>query len=132
MKIKKTSIILQSTIIILILTQFINLIPIKAQTDLPPNPYFTSPSNDEFMSTLDPNLVKVYESQVEVRVIDLTDENDINHALFEFSQDGIDWILIEEDFYDGFEGIQFNGDYGNGSTNGWGGTGWNTIWNQTL
>ena len=95
---------------------------------MPPNPYFTSPANDEFMSTLDPNLVKVYEPTVEVRVIDLADEDDISHAIFEFSQNGIDWILIEEDYNPGFEGIQFSGNYGTDSTNGLGGTGWNTIW----
>ena len=128
MKVKKTPIIFHSIMIILIMFS-INLIPIEAQTDLPPNPYFTSPSNDEFMSTLNPNIVKVYENLVEVRVVDLTDENDITHALFEFSYDGLDWFLLEEDYNNGFEGIQFNGDYGKASTNGLGGTGWNTIWN---
>ena len=128
MKVKKTPIIFHSIMIILIMFS-INLIPIEAQTDLPPDPYFTSPSNDEFMSTLNPNIVKVYENLVEVRVVDLTDENDITHALFEFSYDGLDWFLLEEDYNNGFEGIQFNGDYGKASTNGLGGTGWNTIWN---
>lgn len=80
------------------------------------------------MSTLDPNIVKVYEPIIDVRVIDLADEKDITHAIFEFSQDGIDWILIDEDYNPSFEGIQFNGDYGNGSTNALGGTGWNAIW----
>jgi len=133
LKAKKPLIIIVFSIILIFTTFSIYLIPIKAQTDLPPDPYFTSPSNDEFMSTLDPNIIKVYENQVEVRVVDLSDENDITHALFEFSFDGLDWFLIEEDYYNGFEGIQFNGDDGKDSTNGLGGTGWNTIWNtETL
>jgi hypothetical protein len=128
LKAKKIIIIFFS--IMVSLTMFsICLSPIEAQTDLPPEPYFTSPSNDEFMSTLDPGLIKVYEKQVEVRVVDLTDEDDITHALFEYSYDGLDWFLLEEDYNKGFEGIQFTGDYGKASTNGLGGTGWNTIWN---
>ncbi len=133
LKAKKPLIIIVFSIILISTTFSIYLIPIKAQTDLPPDPYFTSPSNDEFMSTLDPTIIKVYENQVEIRVIDLSDENDITHALFEFSYDGLDWFLIEEDYYNGFEGIQFNGNDGKDSTNGLGGTGWNTIWNtETL
>jgi hypothetical protein len=81
------------------------------------------------MYTLDPGLTKVYEKQVEVRVVDLTEEDDITHALFEYSMDGLDWFLLEEDFNEDFEGIQFTGDNGVASTNGLGGTGWNTIWN---
>lgn len=101
---------------------------VKAQPNLPPEPYFTAPANDEFMSTVDPSIVKVYDPEVEVRVVDLTDEDDILYATFFFSFDGIDYLPIGEDVYDGFEGIQFNGDHGTASTNGWGGSGWNTIW----
>ena len=113
---------------ILIVSLFSNFLPIQSQTNMPPNPYITHPANDEFMSTLDPNMIKVYENKVEVRVINLNNENDIVYALFEFSIDGINWLPIGEDHYDGFEGIQFNGDYGRASTNGLGGTGWNILW----
>ncbi len=58
------------------------------------------------MSTLDPDIVKAYEPIVDVRVIDLADEKDITHSIFEFSQNGIDWTLIEEDYNPGFE--EFN------------------------
>jgi hypothetical protein len=123
----KAKIIHHLTIFVLIIyvcTQF----PVFAQPDLPPEPYFTSPQNDEFMSTVDPNIIKVYEKEVELRVVDLNNKNDNTHCLFEFSFDAIDWTLIGEDYYSGFEGIQFNGDNGKGSTNGLGGTGWNIIW----
>ena len=93
-----------------------------------PNPYFTSPANDEFMSTIDYDVVKVYENEVNLQVVDLSGENDITNAVFDFSYDGIDWLPIGEDYYNGFEGIQFNGDYGRGSTNGLGTTGWNIVW----
>ncbi len=132
MKFKKILPIFHFTIIITTVFSINNFISVVAQTNLPPEPYFTSPSNDEFMSTLDPNIIKVYEKAVEVRVIDLTNEDDITYALFEFSYDGDEWLFLEEDFNQGFEGIQFNGDYGKGSTNGLGGSGWNTIWNTEL
>lgn len=109
----------------------IYFLPVEAHTNLPPNPYFTSPSNDEFMATLDPGLVKVYDNFVDVRVIDLTEENDITHTLFEFSWDGVEWFSIEDDYNDGFEGIQFSGDNGQASTNALGGSGWNAIWDTT-
>jgi hypothetical protein len=119
----------QLIFVFLVFTMFSGILTtVKAQPNLPPMPYFTAPTNDEFMSTVDPNIVKVYDSEVEVRVVDLADEDDILFASFFFSVDGIDYIPIGEDVYDGFEGIQFNGDYGTASTNGWGGSGWNTIW----
>jgi len=128
LNINKASLIFQLILIISYVIFSNNLIIIKAQTNLPPNPYITSPSNNGFMATTDPNIVKVYDSQVELRVVDLTDENDITYALFDFSFDGILWNPIGEDINNGFEGIQFNGDNGKASTNGWGGTGWNILW----
>jgi hypothetical protein len=127
---RKTKLILQLSLIILVFAVFSDcfVLTVKSQTDLQPIPYFTSPSNDEFMSTVEPDTVKVFESNVELRVVDLTDEDDIIYALFYFSVDGIDWFPIGEDHYNGFEGIQFDGDGGEASTNGWGGTGWNIIW----
>ena len=127
---RKTKVTVQLSLIILVLAVFSDcfVLTVEAQPDLPPIPYFTSPANDEFMSTLEPNTVKVFDSTVELRVVDLTGENDITHALFDFSFDGLGWIPIGEDHYDGFEGIQFTGDGGEASTNGWGGTGWNIIW----
>jgi hypothetical protein len=128
---RKTKGIVQLSLIILVFAVFSDcfVLTVKSQTDLQPVPYFTSPSNDEFMSTLEPDTVKVFESNVELRVVDLTDEDDIIFALFDFSLDGIDWFPIGEDHYNGFEGIQFTGDDGQASTNGWGGTGWNILWN---
>ena len=129
--VRKTKAIVQLSLIILVFAAFSDcfVLTVEAQTDLQPVPYFTSPSDDEFMSCVDPDRVKVYESEVELRVVDLTDEDDITHAVFDFSFDGIDWFPIGEDHYNGFEGIQFTGDGGEASTNGWGGTGWNIIWN---
>jgi len=127
----KKAVLIFPLLIILLAFLPIDFLYVEAQTDLPPNPYFTSPSNDEFMSTLDPSIVKVYENSVDISVIDLNDENDITHGLFEFSYDGIYWFPIEDDYYDGFEGIQFSGDNGLGSTNALGGSGWNTIWDTT-
>ena len=125
---RKTTV--QLSLVILVFAVFSDCFAVtfEPQTNLQPIPYFTSPSNDEFMSTVDPNMVKVFESNVELRVVDLADEGDITHALFDFSVDGIDWISIGEDWDNGFEGIQFNGDGGQASTNGWGGSGWNIIW----
>ena len=127
---RKTKFTLKLSLIILVFVLLSDcFVPtVESQTDLQPIPYFTSPSNDEFMSTLEPNTVKVFESKVELRVVDLTDEDDITHAVFDFSVDGINWIPIGEDHNNGFEGIQFNGDGGQASTNGWGGTGWNILW----
>jgi len=71
------------------------------------------------METTDPNIVKVFESQVEIRVVNLTEENDIIADNFEFSFDGIIWNPIGEDINKNFEGIQFNGNNGLASTNGW-------------
>jgi len=127
---RKKKVILQLSLIILVFAVFSDcfVLTVESQTDLQPIPYFTSPSNDEFMATLEPDIVKVFESNVELRVVDLTDEDDITHAVFDFTVDGIDWLPIGEDHNNGFEGIQFNGDGGQASTNGWGGTGWNILW----
>jgi len=99
--------------------------------DLPPQPYFTSPANDEFMGTMDPAYVKVYGDQVEVRVTDLGEEEDIIQTMFEFSEDGLIWNLIGVDENPGLEGIQFTGNNGESSTNAWGGTGWNIKWDTS-
>ena len=128
LKLIKSSLILHSILLISYIIFSNNLIMVSAQSNLAPNPYITYPSNNDFMETIDPNLVKVYNNQVEVRVVDLTEENDIIFALFDFSFDGIIWNPIGEDTNNGFEGIQFNGDNGTASTNGWGGTGWNIVW----
>lgn len=127
---RKTKVIVQLSLVILVFALFSDcfVLTVESQTNLQPIPYFTSPSNDEFMSTVDPDIVKVFESNVELRVVDLADEDDITHALFDFSVDGINWIPIGEDYNNGFEGIQFNGDGGQASTNGWGGSGWNILW----
>lgn len=73
----------QLSLVILVFAVFSDcfVLTVEAQPDLPPMPYFTSPSNDEFMSTVDPNFVKVFESNVELRVVDLSDEDNITHAL---------------------------------------------------
>jgi hypothetical protein len=96
-----------------------------------PQPYFTSPANDEFMATLDPDFTKVYDDQVEVRVVDLADNQFITHTTFDYSKDGLLWIPIGEDTNPGFEGIQFTGNSGEASTNAWGGSGWNIQWNTS-
>ena len=132
MKLSKTSKIVPIFFFILIFTLLSNhLIIVQAQTNLPPNPYITSPANTELMTTTDPNLIKVYEKQVEIRVIDLTEEDDITSALFEFSPDGIIWLPIGEDINKDLDGIQFTGNNGEGSTNAWGTTGWNINWDTT-
>lgn len=123
-----------SLIILLILvSSFLssNVIIVQTQTNLPPKPYITSPANTELMTTTEPNLIKVYEEQVKIRVIDLTEENDITSALFEFSPDGIIWLPIGEDVNKDLDGIQFTGNNGEASTNAWGTTGWNINWDTT-
>lgn len=97
----------------------------------PLQPYFTSPANDEFMSTVDPLYTKVYEDQVQIRVEDLTNNQNITHTIFDYSPDGFLWIPIGEDTYSGFEGIQFTGNTGEASTNAWGGSGWNIVWDTS-
>ena len=69
-----------------------------------PQPYFTSPANNEFMSTVDPNFVKIYDKQVNIRVVDLA-ENNILYTTFDYSSDGILWIPIGDDINPEFEGI---------------------------
>jgi hypothetical protein len=130
LRFRKAKVALYSSLIILVFAVFSDCFALtfEPQPNLQPMPYFTSPSNDEFMSTVDPNVVKVFESDVELRVVDLADEDDIIYAFFYFSFDGIEWLPIGEDHYNGFEGIQFTGDDGQASTNGWGGTGWNIFW----
>jgi hypothetical protein len=71
----------------------------------------------------------VYDNITEITVVDLTDADDISSVIFEFSFDGLGWLPIGVDNYGGFEGIQFDGNNGTGSTNAWGLTGWNIQWN---
>ena len=97
----------------------------------PPQPYFVYPANDEFMGTMDPAFVKAYGDQVEARVTDLSEEEDIVETVFDFSEDGLIWTPIGVDIYSGFEGTQFTGNNGEASTNGWGSTGWNILWNTS-
>lgn len=103
-----------------------------AFADQIPQPFITSPSNDEFMYSLDPTIVKVYEDTTQITVVDLADEDDISYVAFEFSFDGFGWLPIGIDNYGGFEGTQFDGNNGTGSTNGWGVSGWNMEWNLTV
>lgn len=98
----------------------------SGQAGLPPRPYITAPSNDEFLYSLPP-MVKVGGDEVEIRAVDLSEGGDIIAAVFEFSRDLSDWFLIGVDGYPGFEGVQFDGG-GTNSTNGWGDTGWNYDW----
>ena len=84
------------------------------------------------MYSFDPTVVVVYEDTTEITVVDLTNEDDISYVIFEFSFDGLGWLLIGVDNYGGFEGIQFDGNGGTGSTNAWGVSGWNMPWNMTM
>lgn len=97
---------------------------------LPPQPYITSPSNDEFLYSLPP-MVKATGNPVQIRAVDLSGEDDVTLAIFEFSSNLIEWELIAIDENPGFEGVQFNGDGGTNSTNGWGDTGWGCLWDTT-
>lgn len=99
----------------------------SAQSGIPPRPYITSPANDEFLYSLPP-MVKVGGDEVEIRAVDLSEEGDVTATVFEYSPNLIDWYLIGIDEDPGFEGIQFDGDGGVLSTNGWGDTGWNFLW----
>jgi hypothetical protein len=103
----------------------------SAQSGVSPRPYITAPSNDEFLYSLPP-MVKVGGSEVEIRAVDLSGEGDIVLAVFEYSHDLLDWYIIGVDGGSGFEGIQFDGDGGLYSTNGWGDTGWNFVWDTSL
>ena len=96
--------------------------------DLPPEPFFTSPSNDEYLSTTLMGVVKIHEEMTMVSVIDLTGEDDVIQVAFDFSFDGLEWFPIGVDVDPGFEGVQFNGGGGVSSTNGLGIIGWNVEW----
>lgn len=122
-----------SLAIILILT-YATLAPCQSASaqllGLPPQPYITSPSNDEFLYSLPP-MVKVTGNPVQIRAVDLSGEDDIALAVFEYSSNLIEWVLIAIDEDPGFEGVQFNGLDGTNSTNGWGDTGWGCLWDTT-
>ena len=96
--------------------------------DLQPEPFFTSPSNDEYLSTTLEGVVKIHENVTMVSVIDLTGEDDVVQVAFDFSFDGLEWLPIGVDVDPGFEGIQFDGGGGISSTNGLGIFGWNIEW----
>jgi hypothetical protein len=100
----------------------------KGQADLPPLPFFTSPSNDEYLSTMLDGVVKVGEPLTTIRVIDLADEDDISYVTFYYSHDGLSWIRLGVDENGDFEGIQFNGEEGRNMTNSLGGSGWSIEW----
>lgn len=97
---------------------------------MPPQPYITSPSNDEFLYSLPP-MVKATGDQIPIRAVDLSGEGDTVLAIFEYSSNFLDWEIIGIDANPGFEGIQFDGQGGANSTNGWGDTGWNFLWETT-
>lgn len=103
----------------------------SAQSGTPPEPYITAPSNDEFLYSLPP-MVKVGGDWVEIRAVDLSEEGDVIAAVFEYSPNLLDWYTIGIDEDPGFEGVQFDGDGGVNSTNGWGDTGWNSLWNTEV
>jgi len=127
---KTASAIILTLLLTSMLTLAFNVRLVKAE-NLPPKPYITMPSNSEECYSLDPNVTVVYGDVVEVRVVDLTGEEDVISTLFEYSADQINWSTIGTDTFGGFEGVQFNGDNGTDFTNAIGGTGWNINWNVT-
>lgn len=97
----------------------------------PPEPYVTSPSNDEFLYSLPP-MVKATGNPIQIRAVDLSGDDDIVLAIFEYAPLPLPvWLPIAIDEDPGFVGVQFDGGGGTNSTNGWGDTGWGCLWETT-
>lgn len=97
------------------------LIP-QVYADDAPEPYFISPCNTD---TTNLETIIITENIANIDVLDLTGENDIVSATFEYQQEEHKWIYIGFDNDPQQPGIQFNG---TGPTNSLGGSLWSTQW----